>query len=82
MIKVLFFANVRDQLQTPQLQLPYQAELDVQQLLVLLQQRGEIWQKTLAQKNILVAVNQVMTDHTHTLHDGDEIAFFPPVTGG
>ena len=31
---------------------------------------------------IRVAVNQVHVKHDHTVTDGDEIAFFPPVTGG
>jgi sulfur-carrier protein len=28
------------------------------------------------------ALNQVMADDTAPLHDGAEVAFFPPVTGG
>jgi sulfur-carrier protein len=28
------------------------------------------------------AVNQVVVDGNRALQDGDEIAFFPPVTGG
>lgn len=36
----------------------------------------------LADERLLVAVNQEMVDRTHPLRDGDEVAFFPPVTGG
>lgn len=32
--------------------------------------------------NTLMAVNMEYTDAGHHIHDGDEIAFFPPVTGG
>ena len=32
--------------------------------------------------NVLVAVNQEYADAGQTLNDGDEVAFFPPVTGG
>lgn len=33
--------------------------------------------------NIIIAVNLVVTNNTHiTLKDTDEIAFYPPVTGG
>jgi molybdopterin converting factor small subunit len=31
---------------------------------------------------VRAAVNQIMVDDRHALHDGAEVAFFPPVTGG
>jgi len=31
---------------------------------------------------VLVAVNQTLVDFSHQIQDGDEVAFFPPVTGG
>lgn len=31
---------------------------------------------------LLVAVNHTMRDSSFTVNDGDEVAFFPPVTGG
>lgn len=33
-------------------------------------------------ENTLIAVNMEYTDAEHVLVDGDEVAFFPPVTGG
>jgi sulfur-carrier protein len=33
-------------------------------------------------KSIRLALDQVMTDESAALHDGCEVAFFPPVTGG
>lgn len=33
-------------------------------------------------ENTLIAVNMEYTDASHVLADGDELAFFPPVTGG
>ncbi|WP_455375920.1 MoaD/ThiS family protein [Kaarinaea lacus] len=32
--------------------------------------------------NILVAINMDYVERSHTVQDGDEVAFFPPVTGG
>ena len=32
--------------------------------------------------NVLVAVNQQHSDFDATVEEGDEVAFFPPVTGG
>ena len=33
-------------------------------------------------ENTLIAVNMEYTNVDHVLTDGDEVAFFPPVTGG
>jgi molybdopterin synthase sulfur carrier subunit len=32
--------------------------------------------------NLLIAVNMEYADLKHPVEDGDEVAFFPPVTGG
>lgn len=32
--------------------------------------------------NVLVAVNMEYADLDHAVKDGDEVAFFPPITGG
>jgi molybdopterin synthase sulfur carrier subunit len=33
-------------------------------------------------ENTLIAVNMEYTNADHALNDGDEVGFFPPVTGG
>ena len=33
-------------------------------------------------KAVRMALNQVLSDESAVLHDGAELAFFPPVTGG
>lgn len=83
MIKVLYFARYRDVLGQAEEQLPFSETLSsVEFLIQHLSQRGPLWLETLTDKQTLVAVNQAITNTNHTLHDGDEIAFFPPVTGG
>lgn len=46
----------------------------------------EVWQRALPEQElparILVAVNHVHAGADSLVHDGDEVAFFPPVTGG
>jgi molybdopterin synthase sulfur carrier subunit len=47
-----------------------------------LQSRGEPWSEALTDERLPVAVNQKITEHSASIRDGDEIAWFPPVTGG
>lgn len=46
----------------------------------------EVWLQTMPStampNNTLVALNMEYSDLTQPVQDGDEVAFFPPVTGG
>ncbi|MFJ7883692.1 MoaD/ThiS family protein [Pseudomonas sp. NPDC096917] len=53
----------------------------VDQLRVHLLQRGGDW-SVLAELNLMCARNQELCKLNEPLSDGDEVAFFPPVTGG
>jgi len=83
-LKVLYFAGLREQLGTrgEDLQVP-PGVTTVAGLRAMLMSRGGAWQSALAQgKALRVAVNQEMAQPTTPVKPGDEIAFFPPVTGG
>ena len=83
MMKLLFFASLRERLEVDQEQWPeLQGANTVADILQQLQQRGEPWCSVLDAKRILVAVNQEIASLDTTIHQNDEIAFFPPVTGG
>ena len=83
-IKVLYFANLREQLGTQGEELDMPSGMTtVAGLRALLQSRGGAWQNALAQgKAVRIAVNQEMALATTPVRPGDEVAFFPPVTGG
>lgn len=84
MLNVLFFARVREQLDCAALQTPWPGagfDLDALQE-QLCAERGTAWRAVLEQDNMIRAVNQVVISGNCPLRDGDEIAFFPPVTGG
>jgi molybdopterin synthase sulfur carrier subunit len=84
MLKVLFFARVREQLGCASLELLFPEtgfDLDGLQR-QLCDEHGEGWCDVLRQDNIIRAVNQVVVTGNVGLSDGDEVAFFPPVTGG
>jgi molybdopterin synthase sulfur carrier subunit len=84
MLKVLFFARIREELDCPGLELPWEtalADLDaVQERLA--EMHGQRWREVLARDNTIRAVNQTVISGNCPLADGDEVAFFPPVTGG
>jgi molybdopterin synthase sulfur carrier subunit len=84
MLKVLFFARIREELGNAEVRLDWSeavADLDSLQA-VLCRENGPAWDETLGQDNIIRAVNQTVADGNVPLQDGDEVAFFPPVTGG
>lgn len=55
----------------------------VEQIVALLKSRGEPWQTQFSGKlPVLVAINQQMATCESAVQPNDEIAFFPPVTGG
>ena len=83
MIKVLYFAALREKLGTAgeSLELPA-GVADVGGVLKLLAERGGEWATLAAVKNMKSAVNQEMARPDTLVKDGDELAFFPPVTGG
>lgn len=84
MITLLYFARLRETFGLPSEQANLPADVaDVASLTEWLRQRGGAWQEELAQgRPVRVAVNQDMATPDTVVRDGDEIAFFPPVTGG
>jgi len=82
MIKVLFFARLREQLSTDSLQIQLSDNMTTDTIRQQLAKTDTLWAKVMSADNLLVAVNQEVTDWTQQINDGDEVAFFPPVTGG
>lgn len=82
MIKVLFFAQLKELLNCASVQLKQETPCRVSDIKQVLIAQNPAWQIHLDQDNILCAVNQTMVNLEHTIKDGDEVAFFPPVTGG
>jgi len=82
MLDILYFASFKEMLGKGEETLPAE-HLTVESLLKSLANRGEIWQKSLLDnKNLQIAINHNIVDRQASLKPGDEVAFFPPVTGG
>ena len=75
-ITVRYFANMRDRMGRAE----ESVSVDADGITV-----EELWRRVSPQpmpSNILIAVNMEYTDASRALRNGDEVAFFPPVTGG
>ncbi len=84
MITLLYFARLREALGTGREQLVLPAGVNtLGALRAHLAQRGDAWSREMAAgRNLRAAVNQALAAEDLPLADGDEVAFFPPVTGG
>ena len=84
MITVLYFARLRETLGKTSEQIALPAGVsDLESLRALLRQRGGAWAAELADgKPVRAAINEDMAHGDSRINDGDEVAFFPPVTGG
>jgi molybdopterin synthase sulfur carrier subunit len=84
MIDILYFARLRERLGLAREHMDVSQNIQsVAGLLSHLRARGEPWSTALGEsESVLVAVNQEIARPDTRIKDGDEIALFPPVTGG
>jgi len=82
MIRVLFFASLREALQTHQLDISPEPINTIKDIMSQLKQRGDVWSDTFEQQQILISLNQNIVKSDASVEDEDEVAFFPPITGG
>ena len=82
-VRVVFFASIREDLGTDTVELEVNAPVRVADVIAeLVEAHSPDWLEVLTAENIRIAVNQTMVVGDCELADGDELAFFPPVTGG
>ena len=83
-IKILYFARLKETLKfsTEELELPDEV-MTILKLKAYLAKRNDTWQQMLMGKlKVRGAINHELVDDSALIADGDEVAFFPPVTGG
>lgn len=75
-IRVKYFASLRERMGRSEAAIPATEARTV----------ADVWERAAGGKvmppNTLVAVNMEYADVNHAVNEGDEVAFFPPVTGG
>jgi molybdopterin synthase sulfur carrier subunit len=76
MVTVKFFASLKEQMGCDG------ASVEIGEVAT----AADVWLQASGGKalpaNVLVSVNMEYTDASHPVKSGDEVAFFPPVTGG
>jgi molybdopterin synthase sulfur carrier subunit len=82
MIKVVFFAALREQLDCSEVNISSKHIETVADVKQQLSDKNTSWQDILHNGSLLSAVNHDMVDSSYPVRSGDEVAFFPPVTGG
>lgn len=84
MITLLYFARLRETFGKASEQMNLPAEpASLETVRAALAARGGVWAHELAAgRSFRAAVNQSVATGETPVKDGDEVAFFPPVTGG
>jgi molybdopterin synthase sulfur carrier subunit len=82
-VKVLYFASLRDAVGCAEESFVLPSGVStVGELRAFLAERGDGWHALAQGRNVRAALNQRMAGASESVVPGDEVAFFPPVTGG
>jgi len=83
-LHIKYFARLREQVKLAEESLQVSEDIQtIKQLTDFFKQRNSVWGKAFSgQQKLLCAVNQQVVKGDYILHHGDEVAFYPPVTGG
>jgi molybdopterin synthase sulfur carrier subunit len=84
-LKLLFFANLREKFGFSQKEFTLSKKVRTPEefLLIMSKQTGGEWINLFEDKKLYkVAINQDLSSWKDLIFDGDELAIFPPITGG
>lgn len=84
MIELLYFASLREQLEIEKERLQLGSNIKtIADIKLLLASRGTSWLDAFSEdSSVLCSINQEIAHDLSSIKSGDEVAFFPPVTGG
>ena len=80
--EVLFFASLREAMQIGNLKLTLTKPVEIKDLILMIAGQSALFAAALAERELLVAINEQLASQQSMVQPGDTIALFPPVTGG
>ena len=82
MITVKYFASLKAIAEKEEEQIEVQNSISIDQLSDIISKTSPKMADIIRDNKIMVSVNQEMVDANTVIHDGDEVAFLPPFSGG
>jgi sulfur-carrier protein len=82
MITVKFFASLKAIAEKEEEQIEVQNSISMDQLSDIISKTSPKMGDIIRDNKIMISVNQEMADADTVIHDGDEVAFLPPFSGG
>lgn len=81
MTKIKFFAGFREKIKRSEIELDVE-NLTLSEVISILNKQIKGFKKIMDEENVVIAVNHEVADGGTIVYSEDEIAIFPPVSGG
>ena len=82
MITIKYFASLRDIAEKEEDSLDIENPITIDQLSDIISKTAPKMGAIIREKKVMISVNQEMASAFTIIHDGDEVAFLPPFSGG
>jgi molybdopterin converting factor subunit 1 len=82
MITIKYFASLRDIAEKEEDSLDIKNPITIDQLSDIISKAAPKMGAIIRKKKVMISVNQEMASADTIIHDGDEVAFLPPFSGG
>ena len=82
MITVKFFASLKTIAKREEDHIEIKNSISMDQLSEIISKTSPKMGDIIRNKKVMISVNQEMADSDTIIHDGDEVAFLPPFSGG
>jgi molybdopterin converting factor subunit 1 len=82
MISIKYFASLRAIAEKEEENLDIEKSITIDQLSDIISKTAPKMGEFIREKKVMISVNQEMASAETIIHDGDEVAFLPPFSGG